>query len=330
MPIVEEGSSRIVSGQVKGSIFPRTERETLYAIQITGSANSRAHVEGSVYARTLKVRGAGRVDGPCIIRGDVRIEPLDGVVRLLSGITVNGNMNAIAGTQKRAPDAQKSIKNVSLFVRGDIATSHNLSLSNAIVFGSVRALNCKLQDCIVFGTVTAEDKLTINSSTITGYLASKVFFEGACTMLHALGESSRRPVFAPHEDGNEIIESDVRFYPALRGSHGLFNQTRSNPADYPEFSRLDPVADWVEVEALGNSAIGEQPNPMKKWILSLGGRVADFSSIYSAIDGLTQMLRCGFEYEHYLPSLRNSLLERTMQQLTDEEKWVLAQVCEPL
>ena len=149
-------------------------------------------------------------------------------------------------------------------------------------------------------------------------------------MLHAIGESSTRPVFAPHEDGKDIIVSDLRFYPALRGTHGLINKSRSLPAEYPEYSRLDPIADWVEIEATGNTAIAEQPNPTKKWVLSLGGRAADLSSIYVSLDSLTQMLKCGFEYEHYLPSVRETLLERTMKLLTVEERWILEQICKPI
>ena len=149
-------------------------------------------------------------------------------------------------------------------------------------------------------------------------------------MLLAIGESSTRPVFAPHEDGKEIISSDLRFYPALRGAHGLMNKSRALPADYPDYSRLDPIADWVEIEATGNTAIAEQPNITRKWVLSLGGRAADLSSIYTSLDSLTQMLKCGFEYEHYLPSIRVDLLERTMKQLTEEERWILIQICKPL
>ena len=330
MPIIEEGASRVVSGQVKTSIFPRKESETLFSILVSGNDTDPAHVQGSVYARTLKVIGAVRIDGPCVVRGDTRIEPEECKVLLLSGITVNGNMNVIFESIDREKSLTKSVKNASVLVRGDIAVSQNLSLSNAIVFGSIRALNCRLQNCIVMGTVTVEDKLIINSSTISGYLASKVSFEGACTMLLAIGESSTRPVFAPHEDGKEIIGSDLRFYPALRGLHGLMNKSRALPADYPDYSRLDPIADWVEIEAKGNTAIAEQPNITRKWVLSLGGRAADLSSIYTSLDSLTQMLKCGFEYEHYLPSIRVDLLERTMKQLTEEERWVLVQVCKSL
>ena len=66
---------------------------------------------------------------------------------------------------------------------------------------------------------------------------------------------------------------------------------------------------------------------MAKWVLSIGGRIGDFSKISHAITCLTRMLKCGFEYEHYHLAHRAKLLQEALFDLTDEEQWILETVC---
>jgi len=327
MPIIENGSNRVINDSIKGSVFPTNERDTIFTLLIDGS-DKNIRIHGSVYGRSIKMLGGVRIDGPCLCRGDVKIDPQDKSVKLLSGITVNGNLNATVINNIQSKSISTSVQNASLIIRGDIVVTSNISLSNAIIFGSIKALNCRLDHCIVLGTIVVEEKLTLISSSIAGYACSKIVFEGACILIHALGESSHKPVFAPHEQFGEIINSDVRYYPILRSEHGFINKTTSKNTDYPDYSRLDPEADWVEINAQGNLAIDSNVDISQKWVLSLGGRIADFAKIHKSIEDLSNMLKCGFEYEHYHHSLRLNALNKTLENLNEDESWILKTVCE--
>jgi hypothetical protein len=70
-----------------------------------------------------------------------------------------------------------------------------------------------------------------------------------------------------------------------------------------------------------------QAEALNKWVLSIGGRIGDISIISSAIESLTGMLKCGFEYEHYHPEKRSSYVSKITQALTAEEAWVLETAC---
>ena len=61
---------------------------------------------------------------------------------------------------------------------------------------------------------------------------------------------------------------------------------------------------------------------------TLGGRVADFTAIQESIEVLAEMLKCGFEFEHYHPNVRERLLQRTLARLAPEEACILTEVCQ--
>ena len=328
MPILEEGSNRVVASSVKGNIFPTVERETIFSLLIDGTQGSPVRVHGSVYGRSLRILGDARVDGPIVSRGDVRIEPQGRIVRLLSGLTVNGSINVVASAAIRNRHLGHGLDEAWMIVRGDVTASHNIFLSNTIVFGSIRAQNCKLDRCIVLGTIVAQEKLTVSRSAIAGYTSHEVTFEGPCTMIHAIGESARRPLFVPHEDADGITAVDLRYYPILRPKFGFLNLGESALNSYPSYSRLDPQADWVAVQAPRNAAFGYAEGRSEHWVLSLGGRVADFTAIQESIEVLAEMLKCGFEFEHYHPNVRERLLQRTLARLAPEEACILTEICQ--
>jgi hypothetical protein len=218
---------------------------------------------------------------------------------------------------------------MSILVKGDINVNQNLYLSGAIVFGRVRATNCKLENCVVLGTVVADEKLTVSMSSLAGYTAQSVMFEGSCTMIYAIGESSTKPAFAPFETGTgEVVPPDMRFYPSVRNLSGLLNRVGAESASYPDHSRLEPESDWVPVTAAPNAAIDDADSShVTKWVLSLGGRIGDLRKLQAAVEAMTAMLKCGFEFEHYHPSVRERQLKQVLGQLTPEEGWILSEVC---
>jgi hypothetical protein len=326
MVATAKGSNIVIDKSVAGSVFPQSERDIVFPVLIDGSA-SPVRVEGAVYGRELQLRGDVRIDGPVVVRGDARITARGSVVRLNSGITVNGSMRAV-------PDGDdlgmlEAVRAARLILRGDITVNQNLSLRDAIVFGSIRAVNCTLERCVVLGTCIVSEQLRVSNSSIGGYAAGEVEFEGECTMIHALGESKEKPRFVPFEaaDG-AITPADVCFYPLMRSHQTLLNRRALSESGVLDEARLYPNVDWVLTAATANAGLAEDDdNIYQKWVLSLGGRIADYSAIKDSVQSLTQMLKCGFEFEHYHPDHRARLLKAAKAGLTEEEDWILDQVC---
>jgi hypothetical protein len=98
---------------------------------------------------------------------------------------------------------------------------------------------------------------------------------------------------------------------------------------YPSYSALDPYSDWVRVLASTNEVVdgGVDSDRITKWVLSIGGRVGDFQKIQSSIDALTDMLKCGFEFDHIVPEYKVKLKESVLASLNQDEAWILNQVC---
>jgi hypothetical protein len=321
-----DGSKIVISESVAGSVFPRSEKDIPFAIIIDGTAKP-LRVEGSVYGRELEFRGDVRIDGPVVVRGDTRISPRGSAIRLNSGITVNGSMRAV-------PEAEgngilEKIDNAKLIVKGDITVNQNVALRDAIVFGSIRAVNCSLERCIVLGTCIISERLHVVNSSIGGYAARDVEFEGGCMMIHALGESKSQPRFIPFEAPDaSIAPCDIRFYPAMRSRSTLINKVADGAVPLANDSKLYPNIDWISTGATANPALGENSGIIyQKWVLSVGGRIADYSTINDSILAMTRMLKCGFEFEHYHPDHRPRLLAAAKHGLTDEERWILDEVC---
>ena len=331
MSVREEGSNIVVDTSISGSLFPKSERDIVFPVMIDGSkVQDILVIEGSVYGRSLEIRGSVLVWGPVVSRGDTKITPIDTKrIQLMGGITVNGVFNAGYVEGMPINTLHDSIENTSVIIRGDIAVNQSLFLNNAIVFGSIRAVNCRLLNCVVLGTVSVEEKLSVAMSSIGGYTSREVVFEGACTMIHAIGESNEKPVFSPYELSNgTIVGSDIRYYPAMITSSRLTNIAGSQ-SFYPTYSLLDPFSDWVRVLASTNEVIdsSSESDLITKWVLSIGGRVGDFQKIQASIDALTDMLKCGFEYDHIVPEYKAKLKETVLNSLTQDEAWILNQVC---
>ncbi len=328
MSVVQEGSNIVVNGSVAGSVLPTTERELVFPVLVDGS-RERVVIEGSLYGRTVELRSNVRIKGPVVARGDTRLNAAGGRIQLDAGLTVNGSANSVIDEVSSRSRGLVNVQHADVIIKGDLAVNQNVYLRNAIVFGSIRATNCVLENSLVLGTCLIDESLKVSMSSIGGYAARDVCFEGSCLMLHGLGESLTQPLFVPYEhtDGS-IIDSDVRYYPAIRDSKSIMNLHHLEGQSYPDYSRLYPSTDWVRADALANPALQESnEGRIAKWILSIGGRVSDISRIAHAITSLTLMLKCGFEYEHYHPLGRAVHLDKALKGLTEEEAWILKAVC---
>lgn len=328
MAVQQEGSNVVVNRSVAGSVFPTSERELVFPVLIDGSEQA-VLIGGSVYGRSLELRGNVRVQGPVVSRGDTVLNPGAHRIQLDSGITINGSLNCRYDPLRPLPSLQDGMDAARVIVKGDIAVNQGVYLRNAIVFGSIRATHCVLENSLVLGTCLVDESLKVRMSTIGGYASRNVTFEGHCVMLHSLGESLSAPVFAPMETATgAVLDADVRYYPAIRHGRGLMNRLQQADVKYPAYARLYPQTDWVRATTLANPALDEEhQGQVQKWVLSIGGRISDISKISEAVNSLTQMLKCGFEFEHYAPAIRRQQLDKALAPLTDEERWILQTVC---
>jgi hypothetical protein len=325
MGVVQEGSNIVVNSSIVGSVLPTTERELVFPVLVDGSSQ-QVLIEGSLYGRTVELRGDVWVRGPIVARGDTKLNPTTGRIQLDAGLTVNGSINCVVNNNL---SGLSKIQDASVIIKGDLAVNQNIYLRNAIVFGSIRATNCVLENTLVLGTCLVDESLKVSMSSIGGYAARDVVFEGSCLMLHGLGESLSQPLFLPCElsDG-VVVGSDLRYYPAIRESKSIMNLHHMQGQSYPEYSKLFPSIDWVRADTLANPALDERnEGRFSKWILSIGGRVSDISKISQSISNLTLMLKCGFEYEHYNPLRKSEHLDQAIKGLTTEEAWILRTVC---
>ena len=327
MGIEHAGSSILVSGPIAGSVFPTNEKDSVFPVLVDGT-RERVHVEGSLYGRAVELRGDVRVEGPVVSRQDVRIDPRGKRVHLRSGIAINGSL--ICAEPPGAFVATPSVQQCSLVVKGDITVNQNVSLRNALVFGSIRAANCTLDNCVLLGTCIVQESLTVRMSSVGGYASRDVAFEGSCLMINALGESHTRPRFMAHEsEGGQILPCDIRYYPAIRALGHLYNLSHVEGVHYPDYSVLLESVDWVQLQASPNPALDEaKADALNKWGLSIGGRVGDISVIASSIDAMTRMLKCGFEFEHYPVRRRKGILDSVLGSLNPEEARALLAVCD--
>jgi hypothetical protein len=328
MAVQQQGSNVVVNRSVAGSVFPTSEKELVFPVLIDGSEQP-VIIGGSVYGRSLELRGQVRVQGPVVSRGDTVLNPGTHRIQLESGITINGSLNCRFDPLQPLPVLQDSVEMARVIVKGDIAVNQGVYLRNAIVFGSIRATHCVLENTLVLGTCLVDETLKVRMSTIGGYACRDVTFEGHCVMLHSLGESLNPPVFAPVEtEPGTVFDADVRYYPAIRHGRGLMNRLQQPDVKYPAYARLYPQTDWVCATTRANPALEEDhQGQVQKWVLSIGGRISDISKINEAVNSLTQMLKCGFEFEHYSPAIRRQQLDKALKSLTDEESWILQTVC---
>jgi cytoskeletal protein CcmA (bactofilin family) len=328
MPITRNGSNIVVDSSVSGSVFPTTESDLAFPVLIDGSREPIV-IGGSLYARSLEILGDVTIKGPVVARGDVRLDPNGRLIKLLAGLTVNGSVRCIESRENNSK-LQDGISNAGVLIKGDLAVNQNIFLDNSVIFGSLRGVNCNLENSLILGTAAVQERLRIAMSTLIGYKSRDVSFEGNCLMLHAIGDSATKPLFLPFQDcSNNIFECDIRYYPAMRLVRALMNCNKTSDAPYPDYSRLYPETDWmrasVESAIQSNSANGEIS---ERWILSIGGRISDISSIADSILKMSAMLKFGFEYEHYHPSKRPGMLENALSGLTTDERWILSEVCQ--
>ena len=324
MSISEVGDRLVLTSSVEGNVFPKTERETLFPLTIKTESDPIV-IDGSLYARTLDI-GSGNiaVHGPIAARGDITVSPGEGTFRALAGLTSLSGVVIGEKTLSRRQLADDLTECRSI-IKGDIVSNQSVLLNNTVVFGSINAVNCTIINSVVLGTIHCQEQLSVEMSSIGGYLSKSAIFRGVCTLFNALGESIDKPQFLPYEDvDGGLIDCSVHLYPALRKEVGM--RVVSDQVSNVSISLLYPDVDWLAVTAEPDP-LSSAPLPSERWVLSIGGRIADFTKINEAAASLSEMLRVGFEFSHYNPETKNKELQEVLKLLTSSEASVLQAVC---
>ena len=325
MSLNEVADRLILSGSIEGNVFPKSERDVLFPLTIKPNEGNII-VKGSVYARSIDVEaGDVIIHGPIASRGDILIHTNEGLFQAQAGITTLAGL--VIGEKSNSKDQLvRDCQQCRAMIKGDINSNQSIVLNNCIVFGSIKSVNCTLTNSIVLGTIHCEDHLNVQMSSIGGYVSRDVSFEGICTMFNALGESLNRPHFLPYEDidGNIIISS-IHLYPALRDTCGM--RITQEMAEQSPLSLLYEDVDWIRVAARNTDESDVVDEFRESWVLSIGGRIADYSKLSEATNALSELLRVGFEFTHYSANTKREQLEKIRSQLTASEQAVLDLVC---
>jgi hypothetical protein len=324
MSISEVGDRLVLTCSVEGNVFPKSERETLFPLTIK-TESEPVVIDGSLYARSLDIgNGSIAVHGPIAARGDITVSPGEGTFRALAGIT---SLSGVVIGEKTLSRRQLAddLNECRSIVKGDIVSNQSVLLNNTVVFGSINAVNCTIVNSVVLGTIHCQEQLSVEMSSAGGYLSKSVTFRGVCTFFNAFGESAEKPQFLPYEDvDGALVECSVHLYPALRSEVGM-RVARDQISD-ASISLLYPDVDWLKVTAEPNP-LSNDKFPSERWVLSIGGRIADYTKINEAAESLSEMLRVGFEFSHYNPETKNKQLEEVLKHLTSSEAIILKAVC---
>lgn len=324
MSISEVGDRLVLTSSVEGNVFPKSERETLFPLTIKTESDPVV-IDGSLYARSLDIgSGSIAVHGPIAARGDITVSPGEGTFRALAGLTSLSGVVIGEKTLSRRQLADNLTECRSI-IKGDIVSNQSVLLNNTVVFGSINAVNCTIVNSIVLGTVHCQEQLSVEMSSIGGYLSKSSIFRGVCTLFNALGESMGKPQFLPYEDvDGALVDCSVHLYPALRSQAGM--RIVHDQIGDASISLLYPDVDWLSVTAEPDP-LSSESLPSERWVLSIGGRIADFTKINEATASLSEMLRVGFEFSHYNPETKNKQLQEVLKLLTPSEATILQAVC---
>jgi hypothetical protein len=324
MSISEVGDRLVLTTSVEGNVFPKSERETLFPLTIKAESGPII-IDGSIYARSLDIgSGSIAVHGPIAARGDITISPGEGTFRALAGLT---SLSGVVIGEKTLSRRQliDDLSECRSIVKGDIVSNQSVLLNNTVVLGSINAVNCTIINSVVLGTIHCQEQLSVEMSSVGGYLSKSAIFRGICTLFNALGESIEKPQFLPYEDvDGGLVNCSMHLYPALRSEVGM-RIARDQIID-ASISLLYPDVDWLTVTAEPNP-LSSEPVPSERWVLSIGGRIADFTKINEAAASLSEMLRVGFEFSHYNPETKNKELQEVLKLLTSSEASILQAVC---
>ena len=329
-----EGNTIKITGYNHGSHFPSSKDEIFRFWVADGTSSAGPfQILGSVYGREPKFYGAGEVEGSILGRGTITLENnTKGIQRFLSGMMCNASIVTNFDPQPIQETLTGSLDNVRYVFRGNVQAQNKIELSNAIVFGNIKATSISLHNCIVVGMIGDQntEKVEIRASTVMHYQAKQVTFFGPCTLLEGLGTSldfpGQQPLVIPGYEGEDC---DIRFYPLYRELPGfqLGNKTwisQENRSEEYQSAKIDFDKDVKE------KVVEIDSKEEKYHMLSLGGRILDLSKIEKSIKHFRLMLQQGLEFFHYSPEHKAVVQQSWADNLTEDEQRIMKLLTSPI
>ena len=181
MTLSENADRLILSGSVEGNVFPKAERDVLFPLTIKPEGQDIT-VHGSIYARAIDVEPGTFWSMDPLHHGDVLVHQNAGRFQAMRDHDLKWPL--IGQKNQSANQLVNNCNECRGLIKGDIVSNQSVVLNNCVVFISIKAVNCTITNSIILGTVHCEDHLTIQMSSLGGYVSRDVNFEESicCSM----------------------------------------------------------------------------------------------------------------------------------------------------
>lgn len=329
-----EGNTIKITGYNHGSHFPSSKDEIFRFWVADGTSSAGPfQILGSVYGREPKFYGPGEVEGSILGRGTITLENKSkDVQRFLSGMMCNASIITTFDPQPIEETLTASLDNVRYVFRGNVQAQNKVELSNAIIFGNIKATTISLHNCIVVGMIGDQntEQVDIHASTIMHYQTKNVNFFGPCTLLEGLGTSldfpGQQPLMIP---GHGAFDCDIRFYPLYREVPG-FQLGNKNWLSQEHWSEEYQSAKIFLDKDVKEKVVEIDSREEKYHMLSLGGRILDLSKVEKSIKNFRLMLQQGLEFFHYSPEYKSVAQQSWADNLTEDEQRLMKLLTSPI
>jgi len=174
--INKDENNAILSGDINGAIYPSCQKEILRNVFLKAPYN----INGGIWTMNLKNDGGGIVTGPVMASTEITVtlprknnEP----VRFLSGINSTLSIAVEESGKSLEESVMGKISNAGLIIRGDVVTNM-IKLENALVIGNVRGRQITIVNCIIVGSLLAEEELLVENSNFVSFSGKHVVLKG--------------------------------------------------------------------------------------------------------------------------------------------------------
>lgn len=182
----------VIDGHVETSILPSKREELLNTVVL----RKGYHIQGGLYAADLSVTGGGTVEGPVVVKNEIRLFPDEtGECPMMFACGLNSTRAIQVHYSKiRNNSPSKDCAYTPVIIRGDVCTNV-LRLDGVVLTGNVMCNSAHIKDTIVFGNIRAQTDLHLENSIVLSFSgSSKVLIEG------------RNSLLMPYASANGLIE----------------------------------------------------------------------------------------------------------------------------
>jgi hypothetical protein len=169
----------ILTGEMEGSFYPSCQAELRRNVRL----KSPYYLKGGILSQNLTNKGGGTVTGPVLASAEVTLssstpstgktEPL----RFLSGISATISISVEEEAKPLGETVIGNMLKTALIIRGDVV-SDMVKLENALIFGNIRGRQITVVNCIIIGSLLAEDELLVENSKFVSFSGGHVVLRG--------------------------------------------------------------------------------------------------------------------------------------------------------